>query len=103
MLRAIPPSVMKCELDLYWAAHAGEDLSALINRLSARLYSYHVKDMRKDRSMTAVGQGTIDFASLFKLRGSAGVRHFYVENDEAPAPYLPDITTSFQTLRALRY
>jgi len=53
--------------------------------------------------MTAVGQGTIDFASLFKLRGSAGVRHFYVENDEAPAPYLPDITTSFQTLRALRY
>ena len=53
--------------------------------------------------MTAVGTGTIDFAALFKLKGSAGVRHFYVENDEAPAPYLPDITTSFRTLRALRF
>ena len=68
-----------------------------------RLYSYHVKDMRPDRSMTAVGNGTIDFASLFRLPGSAGVRHFYVENDEAVAPYLPDITTSFNTLHKLRF
>jgi hypothetical protein len=59
--------------------------------------------MRPDRSMAAVGAGTVDFAALFKLKGSAGVRHFYVENDQAPAPYLPDITTSFRTLRALRF
>jgi hypothetical protein len=59
--------------------------------------------MRADRSMTAVGQGTIDFAALFKLKGSAGVRHFYVENDQAPAPYIPDITTSFHTLHGLRF
>ena len=79
------------------------ELKALIERLGSRLYAYHVKDMRPDRSMTAVGQGTIDFASLFKLKAGAGVRHFYVENDEAPAPYLPDITTSYRTLRALRF
>ena len=78
-------------------------LVKLIGRLGSRLYAYHVKDMRPDRSMTAVGQGTIDFASLFKLKAGAGVRHFYVENDEAPAPYLPDITTSYRTLRALRF
>ena len=94
---------MKAELDLYWAAHAGESLTALIERLSGRIYAYHVKDMRPDRSMTAVGKGTIDFAALFKLKGSDGVRHYYVENDQAPAPYIPDVTTSFQTLRALRF
>ncbi len=103
LLKETDPVLVKVELDLYWAAHAGEDPAALIERLSQRLYAYHVKDMRADRSMTAVGQGTIDFAALFKLKGSAGVRHFYVENDEAPAPYLPDITTSFRTLRALRF
>lgn len=103
LLKETDPALVKLELDLYWAAHAGEDLATLIGRVAPRLYSYHVKDMRADRSMAAVGQGTIDFAALFKLKGSAGVRHFYVENDQAPAPYLPDITTSFRTLRALRF
>lgn len=103
LLKETDPALVKLELDLYWAAYAGENLTALIGRLAPRLYSYHVKDMRADRSMAAVGQGTIDFAALFKLKAGAGVRHFYVENDQAPAPYLPDITTSFRTLRALRF
>jgi sugar phosphate isomerase/epimerase len=102
-LKGTDPALVKIELDLYWAAHAGESPAALIDRLGARIYGYHVKDMRADRSMTAVGQGTIDFAALFKLKGSAGVRHFYVENDQAPAPFIPDITTSFHTLHALRF
>ncbi|UYY59235.1 sugar phosphate isomerase/epimerase family protein [Sphingomonas sp. S2-65] len=102
-LKETDPALVKIELDLYWAAHAGENAAALIDRLSGRIYAYHVKDMRSDRSMAAVGEGTTDFAALFKRKGSAGVRHFYVENDQAPAPYLPDITTSFKTLRALRF
>ncbi len=103
LLRETDPALVKLELDIYWAAHAGESAAALIERLGSRIYSYHVKDMRADRSMAAVGAGVTDFAALFKLKGSAGVKHFYVENDQAPAPYLPDITTSFTTLRALRF
>ncbi|PXA96565.1 xylose isomerase [Nostoc sp. 3335mG] len=102
-LKVTDPALVKIELDLYWAERAGENVAALIDRLGSRLYAYHVKDMRADGSMAAVGAGKTDFAALFKLKGSAGVRHFYVENDQAPAPYLPDITTSFQTLRALNY
>lgn len=97
------PALVKLELDLYWAVHAGEDAGKLIDRLASRLYAFHVKDMRADRSMTAVGTGTIGFAALFQRPGAASVRHFYVENDEAPAPYLPDITTSFRSLSALRF
>lgn len=103
LLAVTDPALVKIELDLFWTIKAGADAGALIDRLGTRLYAYHVKDMRADGSMTAVGQGTIDFAALFKRPGSAGVRHFYVENDQAPAPYLPDITTSFQTLHALRF
>ncbi|WP_010544197.1 sugar phosphate isomerase/epimerase family protein [Sphingomonas elodea] len=103
LLKETDPALVKVELDLYWAKRAGQDLAALIDRLNTRLYSYHVKDMRADGSMAAVGTGTIDFAALFKRRASAGVRHFYVENDQAPAPYLPDITTSFKTLQTLRF
>jgi sugar phosphate isomerase/epimerase len=97
------PSLVKLELDLYWAVHAGQDAGKLIDRLGTRLYAFHAKDMKADRSMAAVGTGTIDFAALFKRPGAANVQHFYVENDEAQAPYLPDITTSFKNLRALRF
>ncbi len=102
-LKGTDPALVKVELDLYWVAHAGVDPATLIDRIGRRLYAYHVKDRRADGSMTAVGAGKTDFAALFRRPGSAGVRHFYVENDEAPAPYLPDITTSFRTLRALRF
>jgi sugar phosphate isomerase/epimerase len=103
LLKETDPGLVKIELDLYWAARAGEDPGALIDRLGNRIYAYHVKDMRPDGSMTAVGAGKTDFAALFRRKASAGVKHFYVENDEAPAPYLPDVTTSFNTLRALRF
>ncbi len=103
LLKDTNPALVKVEIDLYWAIHAGEDAAALIRRLAGRIYAYHVKDARADGSMTAVGAGQIDFASIFKLNRLAGVKHFYVENDQAPAPYLPDITTSFRTLRGLRF
>ncbi|MDP1028450.1 sugar phosphate isomerase/epimerase [Sphingomonas sp. KR1UV-12] len=102
-LKETDPALVKVELDLYWVKHAGVDPAVLIDRLGSRLYAYHVKDTRADGSMAAVGAGQTDFAKLFKLKAGAGVRHFYVENDQAPAPYLPDITTSFRTLRALRF
>lgn len=103
MVNETDPALLKVELDIFWAVHAGEEPAALIDRLGSRLYAFHVKDRLENRGMTAVGLGTIDFAALFGRPGAAGVRHFYVENDEAPAPYIPDITTSFQTLRALRF
>lgn len=103
LVKACNPALVKIELDLYWAIHAGQDPHALIRSLAGRIYAYHVKDMRPDRSMTSVGLGTIDFASIFKLNGLAGAQHFYVENDQSPAPYLPDITKSFQTLNALKF
>lgn len=103
LLGETDPALVKMELDLYWATHAGADVPKLINRLSNRLYAFHVKDMKADKSMAAVGAGTIDFAALFKLPGASGVQHFYVENDACPAPYIPDITTSFRNLSALRF
>lgn len=95
------PDLVKIELDLFWAVAAGEDPKALIRRLPGRIYAYHVKDRTADGRMISVGEGTIDFADIFTLNDVAGVQHFYVENDMSPAPYLPDIQTSFAALSAL--
>ncbi len=96
------PALVQVELDLFWAVAAGEDPKAIIRRLPGRIYAYHVKDRTADGKMTSVGKGVIDFADIFALNAIAGVRHFYVENDQSPAPYLPDIRTSFTTLNRLR-
>ncbi|WP_033919423.1 sugar phosphate isomerase/epimerase family protein [Sphingomonas sp. 37zxx] len=96
------PALVKIELDLFWTVVAGVDPKALIRSMPGRIYAYHVKDRTTDGKMTSVGKGVIDFADIFALNDLAGVRHFYVENDQSPAPYLPDITTSFQTLSRLR-
>lgn len=92
------PALVKLELDLFWAIAAGEDPKAIIRRHPGRIYAYHVKDRTADGKMTSVGKGVIDFADIFTLNATAGVKHFYVENDQSPAPYLPDIQTSFATL-----
>ena len=60
----------------------------MIQRLPGRIYAYHVKDT-PDGKMTSVGEGTIDFAD-------------YVGSDQSPAPYLPDIQTSFAAHSRLR-
>jgi sugar phosphate isomerase/epimerase len=102
LLADTDPALVKLELDLFWAVAAGEDPKAIIKRNPGRIYAYHVKDRTADGKMTSVGKGVIDFADIFTLNGTAGVKHFYVENDQSPAPYLPDIQTSFATLSRLR-
>jgi sugar phosphate isomerase/epimerase len=101
LIEETDPASVKLELDLFWAVKAGQDPLALIRRLAGRLYAYHVKDMTAAGEMTSVGSGRIDFAAIFRLNQQAGVRHFYVENDECPAPYIPDVTTSFNNLSRL--
>lgn len=95
------PALVKIELDLFWVIAAGEDPKAIIGRLPGRIYAYHVKDRTPEGKMTSVGEGVVDFADIFTLNGAAGVKHFYVENDQSPAPYLPDIETSFTALSRL--
>ena len=101
LVKETDPALVKLELDLFWAIAAGEDVKAIIKRLPGRIYAYHVKDRTADGKMTSVGAGVVDFADIFTLNGIAGVKHLYVENDQSPAPYLPDIQTSFTTLSKL--
>lgn len=95
------PALVKIELDLFWTIAAGEDPKAVIKRLPGRIYAYHVKDRAADGRMVSVGAGVVDFADIFTLNKQAGVKHLYVENDQAPAPYLPDIKASFDHLRRI--
>ncbi len=91
------PALVNFELDLYWAAKAGQDVGALLNAHPGRFPLCHVKDMAADGAMADVGAGTIDFAGIFAAHQ---FEHYYVERDDTTAPF-DTAQISFNALNAI--
>ena len=53
-----------------------------------------------DNSFEDVGYGKLDYRSWIPLARKAGMRHFFVERDNAPRP-LENVTRSFGRLRGI--
>lgn len=103
LLAETDPALVDIELDLYWAVKGGEDPVALFERDPGRFPLCHVKDMR-DRggaeTQAPVGAGEIDFARIFAHGDQAGLRHYFVEEDN-PADPLASIRASHDHLQQL--
>lgn len=92
------------EMDLYWMSVAGKDPESYWTRFPGRFPMVHVKDSAglPSNEMRSVGQGTINWATLFEKRKVAGIQHFYVEHDNPPDPWA-SITSSVDYLKRLRF
>ncbi|MBL0937919.1 MAG: sugar phosphate isomerase/epimerase [Gemmatimonadaceae bacterium] len=95
-------SLVKLELDLYWAVKAGQDPMALLKKWPGRVVAFHVKDAGPppERAMLDVGKGTIDFKSLIAQGRKQGLRHWFIEHDNPTDP-IASITASAAALKAL--
>jgi sugar phosphate isomerase/epimerase len=95
-------SLVKLELDLYWAVKAGQDPMALMKKFAGRVVAVHVKDAGPppERAMLDVGKGTIDFKSLIATGRRQGLRHWFIEHD-SPADPIASVTASAAALKAL--
>ena len=118
MLAELDPTMVALELDIGWAVVAGQDPTTLFERHRGRFPLWHVKDMAdlavvrshltmRERQRAArivpLGQGGIDYAPLFARASVAGLQHYFVEQDTAPASgdSLAAARTSFEVLRRL--
>ena len=103
LLSETDPDLVDIELDLFWAVAAGQDPVALFERDPGRFPLCHVKDGtgQGDASQTPVGEGDIDFARIFAHADQAGLRHYFVEQDN-PADPLASIRTSHAYLQGLQ-
>jgi hypothetical protein len=91
---------LKFELDLGWATKAGVDPVTLFQKNPGRFPLWHVKDISKDKmEPTEVGNGVVDFKKIFAGASTAGMKHFFVEQDFAPNP-IENITTSINYLKS---
>lgn len=70
------------ELDVYWAAYAGADPIAFVEKHAGRFPLLHFKEIAADKSNVELGLGLIDFPKLTELGLTQGIREFIVEQEE---------------------
>jgi sugar phosphate isomerase/epimerase len=104
LLEATDPRYVCFEMDLYWITKAGADPLAYFARWPDRIQLVHVKDAAAapPHRMTDVGAGMLDWRILLGRGTQAGVKHFFVEQDDASDPFA-SITASYAYLRDLRF
>ena len=100
LLTHTDPALVKFEMDLYWFANAGQDPIAWIKKHPGRYPMWHIKDMEAKTDGQAkgqtceVGQGIIDWKSIFAHQAEAGVDYAFVEQEQYRRPVFECIKIS---------
>lgn len=93
------PDVVVLEMDVGWATAAGADVLSYFRKAPGRFEVWHVKDMtglaalkdltplqrHRAAKIVGLGEGEIDYRPIFAAGDLAGLKHFYIEQDTAPA------------------
>jgi sugar phosphate isomerase/epimerase len=114
MLTHCDAKLLKMEMDIFWMTYAGADPLHYWKLYPGRFPLLHIKDLYKDVAVNPqedpsganpfapVGQGRIDWPTIFAHVHEAGAKHIYVEQDQCNMPPLEAIKISFDYLKQLR-
>jgi sugar phosphate isomerase/epimerase len=102
------------ELDCFWVSVAGHDPAELLQKLKGRVPLLHLKDkaqgtpvMYKESvdhgAFKEVGHGVLDWPAILRAAASAGVQHYFVEQDQTPGDPVESLRQSFGYLSKLQY
>ncbi len=71
------------EIDLYWVKKGGKNAIEYFNNYPGRFELFHIKDMdnTEESYFTEIGTGIINFKELFASKELAGMKYFFVEQD----------------------
>lgn len=75
------PKLVTFELDLCWITAGDQSAVEYINKYPGRYELWHMKDMSTDKRDATMGEGIIDFKPIFALTKKAGMKYFFVEQD----------------------
>lgn len=101
LLENTDKDLVKMEMDIYWVKKAGHDPVEIFEKYPGRFPLWHVKDMSNtpDHTFTEVGNGIIDFKTIFKNKDLAGMKYFFVEQDICPGSPFDSITQSYNYIK----
>ena len=103
LLNYTEPEMVCFESDIYWMAYAGIDPMTYFGKYPGRFELWHVKDMKDgpDKGLTEVGTGIIPYAELFKSSDPAGMKYFFIEQDDCEMDPIESVEISYQNLLAI--
>ena len=112
LLNAADKKLVGLEMDVMWVSVAGVDPVALLAKYGSRVDLMHLKDVEKSTAQrfdegiprTAfreVGKGRVDFPAVLRAAKKAGVKHYFVEQDQTAGNPLDSLRESFAYLDAL--
>lgn len=105
------PRYVSFEMDILWAFFPGQDPAGLLRKYGSRYKALHLKDLRKgvkgdmsggtaQDNDVALGTGQIDLPAVLKAAKTAGIRHYYIE-DESNA-VMEQVPQSIAYLKGVR-
>jgi sugar phosphate isomerase/epimerase len=83
LLKNTDPELVHMEMDLGWVIAAGKDPLEYFKNYGARFPLWHLKDMN-GRHSTEFGNGKLDIVGLLKQGKAAGMKYFFIEQEEYP-------------------
>ncbi|MGK7391659.1 MAG: TIM barrel protein [Candidatus Cyclobacteriaceae bacterium M2_1C_046] len=99
LLTETDPDLVKMELDIYWTVKAGFDPVELFEKDPDRYVLWHVKGMDEQGDFTEVGTGTIDYQRIFNHEDMAGLKHFFIEQDQIKGDKWESVITSYKNVQ----
>lgn len=99
------PDSLQAQFDVYWVLHGGEDPAQYILKWKGRCKTLHLKDMLDDeaRSFAEVGEGILDWPTIFKAAEEIQPAWYIVEQDTCAGPSLESARISFENLSKWGY
>jgi sugar phosphate isomerase/epimerase len=109
LLQNTDPALVQWQMDCYWVTQAGHDPVAMLRRYGNRIQSLHLKDRKPNVTtsletgpdaahFTEVGEGTLDWKSIFSLSGKDHVPYMFVEQDQTDRPPLESLQISYTNI-----
>jgi sugar phosphate isomerase/epimerase len=104
--------LVNLELDVFWVSVAGNDPVEMLKLWKGRVGLLHLKDKARDTpvqytesvpktAFQEVGSGSLNFPAILKAAPAAGVKHYFVEQDQTAGDPLDSLRKSFEYIQTI--
>ena len=113
LMQTADPKLVSLELDVMWAHVGGADPVSILQQYGSRIPLVHLKNVAPsvqtryneeipDNAFRELGNGVVDIPAVLRAAKQAGVKHYFVEQDQTPGDPLQSLRESFQYLEGLK-
>ena len=104
LLENTNPEFVKMEMDLGWVIVTGNDPLAYFEKYPGRFPLWHLKDMDlKEKHSVEFGKGSLDVKKMLENAKKAGMKYFFVEQEEYSGTAFDCLEYNMNYLKNLKY